>query len=411
MSTHLSPEEIKGYLARSLTRNDFNRVGSHVHSCETCYQSFLYRLQYRFPILIDLDELAGLKDWHLERDELGAYVEGRLEELDFECATLHLQECRSCMEKASAAFERTLEHPRSKIRALSNPSSFWNRYLPAFQATSLPRLRFAAVAVLLFALALIAWTVLQPKHERSELAGAGATEPVSPSTSQQLTSPSQPTVGAGSNISKKGEERQPDKPEGRRKEGVLDRPLIARNLTMPSSIETLDRTPSIAIRGTPSFNRSFKVISPLATLVMSDRPTFRWTASSEAKSYTVSVFDAALNLIRTSDPLTETQWLIPEPLEVGMVYTWTVSAQKDGQDIVAPAPPARAEFKVIGRSELLELRHKMTRTASHAARGILYAEAGLIDEAEEEFGQYLQQHPRNNHIMRLRHTIRSWRSR
>lgn len=108
MSTHLSPEEIKGYLARSLTQNDFNRVGAHVHSCENCYQSFLKRLQDRFPILIDLDELAGRQVWHLEGEELVAYVEGRSDELDFECATLHLKECHSCMENASAAFERTI---------------------------------------------------------------------------------------------------------------------------------------------------------------------------------------------------------------------------------------------------------------------------------------------------------------
>jgi hypothetical protein len=77
-------------------------VGAHVHDCETCYDSFLGRLQKRFPILIDLDELAGLQGWHLEGEELAAYLEGRMDELDFECASLHLEECSSCMDKTSA---------------------------------------------------------------------------------------------------------------------------------------------------------------------------------------------------------------------------------------------------------------------------------------------------------------------
>src|SRR4030095_2357634 len=119
MDIHLSTEEIKSYLARTLTKNDFKRVGDHVHSCEYCYQSFLGKLQERFPIVIDLDELAGMRDWHLEGEELAAYVEGRSDELDFECASLHLQECSSCMLKVSVAFEHTLEYPRSQRHARS----------------------------------------------------------------------------------------------------------------------------------------------------------------------------------------------------------------------------------------------------------------------------------------------------
>ena len=61
MDTHLSTEEIKSYLRRRLPRDDFDKVGEHVHSCEICYQDFLAELQKRFPIEIDLDELAGLK--------------------------------------------------------------------------------------------------------------------------------------------------------------------------------------------------------------------------------------------------------------------------------------------------------------------------------------------------------------
>lgn len=118
---------------------------------------------------------------------------------------------------------------------------------------------------------------------------------------------------------------------------------------MPPVIESLDRTPAIATRGNPIINSSFKLLSPLATLVKDERPMFRWTELSSATSYTVSVFDSALHLIRTREPLRETQWFMPEPLEAGIVYTWTVSAQKDGQEVIAPSSPMRAEFKILGK--------------------------------------------------------------
>ena len=44
--------------------------------------NFLAELQ--FPIEIGLDELAGMQGWHLEGEELAAYVEGRMDELNFE---------------------------------------------------------------------------------------------------------------------------------------------------------------------------------------------------------------------------------------------------------------------------------------------------------------------------------------
>src|SRR6185436_3074596 len=139
----------------------------------------------------------------------------------------------------------------------------------------------------------------------------------------------------------------------------------------------------------PSFNPSFKIIGPFATLVKTDHPTFRWTELSGATSYTVSVFDADLHPIEMSPPLTDTQWRISDRLEAGIKYTWIVTATRDGKEVVAPALPARAEFKVILESEFINLNRTVSRTASHAARAVLYAKAGLLEEAEKEFETHL----------------------
>lgn len=419
MDTHLSTDEIKSYLARTLTRNDFDRVGAHVHDCETCYRSFLDRLQERFPILINLDELAGLQGWHLEGEELDAYLEGRMDELDFECASLHLEDCSSCMEKTSAAFEHSLESPRLSRSAHRNHALTWSRYLPTVQPISSPRLQLALAAVLVIASVLTLWMLLQPKPASPQVADSSPEEMATPESSpQQPTPPVQMGPGASSDASQSvdesvsnrmGADTNSEKREGKSHQEAMERELIARALVMPSAIEMLDRTPSITVRGTQASIQFFTIVRPFATVVSNDRPTFYWTALDGATGYTVSVFDADLHLVKTSEPLSETHWRMPEHLEAGVVYTWTVTALKDGKETIAPASPARAEFKVIETTELIKLNRSLSRTSSQASRGILYAQAGLLDEAEKQFQVHLERHPIDAHVKRLLRTVRSWR--
>lgn len=418
MDTHLSTEEIRNYLGRKLSQHDFNRASDHVHSCKVCYRDFLAELQERFPIEIDLDELAGLQGWHLEGEELAAYVEGRMDELNFECASLHLEECSSCMEKTSAAFEYRLEYPRLSPIARRKQPSTWSSYLHGFQSISSTRLQLVTAAVLLLGLALFLWTLLQPRSEKSQLAGTPPLQTRSPDPSpHQPTVPFRPRSGSGSdnrhNVDKPMPEQLTASANSERhgvgRQGEIERALIAKNLVMPIGIEMLDRTPSIAIRGNQASVQSFAIVRPFATAISNDCPRFSWTALNGATSYRVSVFDANLHLIETSKPLDETQWTMPDHLQPGIVYTWTVTALKDGQDMVAPAPPARAEFKILGKSELHKLTQLVGRTTSHAARGVLYAEAGLLDDAEKEFRTHLKLQPADGRAKQLLLIVRSWR--
>jgi hypothetical protein len=419
MDTHLSTEEIRNYLGRKLSQHDFNRASDHVHSCKVCYRDFLDELQERFPIEIDLDELAGMQGWHLQGEELAAYVEGRMDELNFECASLHLEECGSCMEKTSAAFEYRLEHPRLSPIARRKQPPTWSRYLHGFQSISTHRLQLAAAAVLVIALVLTVWVLIQLRPASPQLADVPPAETVSPDPSpRQPTAPVQIGPGVGSDTrhrtdtsmsNRMAANSNSEKGEVNRHEEAMERLLIARDLVMPPAIEMLDRTPSIAVRGNHASIQSFTIVRPFTTVISNDCPTFSWTALNGATSYTVSVFDGGLHLIRTSEPLTETQWLIPQRLEAGIVYTWTVTALKDGQEVVSPASPARAEFKILGEPELRTLKRRVRRTTSHAARGVLYAEAGLLEEAEKELQTHLKLRPADERVKGLLRTVQSWR--
>ena len=92
-----------------------------------------------------------------------------------------------------------------------------------------------------------------------------------------------------------------------------------------------------------------------------------------------------------------------------MIYTWVVSAIKDGNEVLAPELPARAEFKIIETSGLIKLDRRIDQVHSAAARGVLYARVGLLDQAERELRSHLEHYPSDGKAIKLLQTIKSWR--
>ena len=76
---------------------------------------------------------------------------------------------------------------------------------------------------------------------------------------------------------------------------------------------------------------------------------------------------------------------------------------------MAPAPPTRAEFMVIREVDLLKVNRRINGTVSHAARGVIYAEAGLLEEAEKEFQTHLGLRPEDERVKQLLRIVKSWR--
>jgi hypothetical protein len=404
---------MQNYLVRRLSIDELGRLGEHLHGCRSCYQAYLSVLQTRFPIEIDFDELAGLKDWHLEGEELVNYLGGRMNQVDLDYARLHLQECGSCEQRVYDNAENWPEHAPSTRGTQGESVAPWREYLPPSHSTPSSSWRVAAALLLVIGLALVLWAVLHAGPEKVQVAEDLPSETIpSESFPERAAPPPSPSESTGRDLSvdnsaqlQIGVARNSDN----RDVGHDESALIAKNLTMPRAIAELDRTPSIAVRGNQASVQFFRIVRPFATVIGNDRPTFSWTALNGASSYKVSVFDAELHLVRTSEPLKETQWLVPDRLEAGEIYTWTVTALKDGQEIVAPAPPARAEFKILGKPDLMRLSRMLNRTASHALRGELYARAGLLDEAEKGFRTHLRLRPADERVKNLLQTVESWR--
>ena len=122
----------------------------------------------------------------------------------------------------------------------------------------------------------------------------------------------------------------------------------------------------------------FALLGPLGTLVISDRPSFRWRAFSGADSYVVTVSDQDFNEVVTSQPLTTTSLTPPRALERGRAYSWQVTARVGNQEITLPVRPApEARFRVLEQAKATELMQAEKLVAgSHLTLGILYSQAG-----------------------------------
>jgi hypothetical protein len=105
-----------------------------------------------------------------------------------------------------------------------------------------------------------------------------------------------------------------------------------------------------------------------------------------ATGYVVEVYDEHFKLVSSSPQVTNLQWATTQALPRGHVYSWQVKAIKDGQETTSPRPPApQAKFRVLDQAKVNELtRAKRAYGSSHLMLGLLYAEAGLLKEAEAE---------------------------
>jgi hypothetical protein len=107
--------------------------------------------------------------------------------------------------------------------------------------------------------------------------------------------------------------------------------------------------------------------------------------------------------------LTSLSWTAP-PLARGQVYSWQVKAIRDGQEFIAPRSPApEAKFRILDRARAAEVVRARRDYSSHLLLGLLYARAGLLDEAEHELGALQKNNPDVAVVRRLLANVRALR--
>jgi hypothetical protein len=85
-----------------------------------------------------------------------------------------------------------------------------------------------------------------------------------------------------------------------------------------------------------------------------------------------------------------------------------VAARKDGQTVISPVRPApEARFKIVDAvdAESIDIAEKRF-SRSNLIRGIAYAKAGMLAEAEREFAALVRKNPDSKLARRLLQQVR-----
>jgi hypothetical protein len=187
--------------------------------------------------------------------------------------------------------------------------------------------------------------------------------------------------------------------------------MTTQRVEKSSQLNGLGRAGS-TLMGSDDPKGQFAVLEPVGSVTMTDRPTFRWSTIEGASDYVVEVYDEQFKLVANSPQLTSGSWS-PQSLPRGKIYAWQVKATMDGQEITSPRPPApQAKFRVLDQSRVNEIsRAKRAYGTSHLTLGLLYADAGLLREAEQEFRALQRANPNSEIARSLLRQVQALRSR
>jgi hypothetical protein len=407
LSEHLAAHLIGRYSRRELSPAELLRVDEHLSSCETC------RANAEDPPR-DGDILASLhanlqadrhaaEAEHLTYEQIAALVDDSLGAAERELAGAHLDLCQPCRAELDdlRAFHSSLAGSRSGLVSIGQRSAL-ARQRPVFRHLfDVPfPLQLAAVTVL--AVSLIGWAVWSRSARPAEGRQTDTTRS-QPATSDPRSTPNSVASdvvvtlvdegGTRVTLDTGGEIQGLDRLPSEAREAIKAAMRTGR-LDMPADVVGLRGRAGTLMSGSGPAE-SFSVSSPLGTVVRSNRPVFRWTPLPGASRYTVTVLDETLRVVATSGPESATAWTPPTALERGRTFVWQVSALKDGKQIVSPAPPApEARFRVLDAARNDELgRAEGIVGRSYLGRAVLYAGAGLIEDAERELRALVAANP------------------
>lgn len=434
------------------------RLGDHLAACADCRARVMEAGQLgEEPRRLWADLQAEEETDHLTYEQLASYAGGRLDEFDRVVLNSHLDVCPACAEEADdlREFGRSVVHTRPRAsRAEPPPAAKHTGRRPAWM--SAPRVA-AAAALLCVCLVAVLFVLARwpdPQSPSALLTPAEVNRANAPSLPEAPTagpppihpqaSPSPPAaaqrglpetvVTAEKTRARAGESPAPVRPVVELVDGgqqvkldsggdllgldglpprlrkSLRAALLNQKIRRPDAVGELYGGP-LTLLGDPRADGGLTPVSPVGTVVLSARPTFRWSPLDGAAGYVVEVYDPELNPVATSGTVTTTEWTVERPLRRGVVYRWQVTALKDGERIKAPKPPApEARFKVLEEGKAAELA-ELARLApnSHLAPGVLYALAGLADDSERELRSLVRDNPRSGVAKRMLESIRSWR--
>ncbi|MBI1760859.1 MAG: zf-HC2 domain-containing protein [Acidobacteria bacterium] len=407
MTTHLSKQELLSFQQRRVSAAELLRIDRHLSACSDCAQRLDSAPGLQSTVRRLQTELAGAEGElcsYFGFAQKADYVNGQLSAPEMALAKSHLEQCAECcLEFVELQEVRAGLTPGRAASPVTQTA--WEKISGWFE---MPVVRWAwrglgTVATVV----VLAWltATLWPGRETFQPARTRATPTSTPLPPSDETTPASPTPNTASGAKSDETVLPADALLATLRDGE-------RHITLDSTgqlrgLEALSPAAQVAVKealATQQIKLSaqvvqmrtatvelldqrrdpvdFALLAPLGQVVQATRPRLRWQALNGATCYYVTVYDTNFQKVAASGALTGTEWVPATPLERGRSYYWQVRALRDEQEFFAPAPNAPdAKFKVLERVQLAEIEQARTGQASHLALGVLYARAGLLEEA------------------------------
>lgn len=421
---HLSQKQIEDYCTHQLAGAEILAVTDHLAACQLCRTKIEAGQNGDaafFGLRSQIFEEPLETGTHLTMDQMAAYVDRHLSGEELHAVDDHLTHCDTCFlavkdlrefrneiaPSLDREYEPALVHSPA---ATSRPGSF-----SPFRVSPWPAFAGAALAILV--LSVIAWVVWR-RSEQGARQIANTPPPVSqPTELQQPDSTPAPEPAAIVAQLNEGSRTVTLDQEGKLS-GVEDLPpayqerlkqtLSNGRIEKSSQLQGLTRPPS-SLMGPNNSQKVFEVLDPVGSVLLANQLTFRWSAMEGASNYVVEVYDEKFNPVIVSPQLTGLTWTTT--LQRGKVYSWQVKATSDSGEITSPRPPApQAKFRVVDQAKANELANaRRAYASSHLTLGLLYADAGLLREAEQEFRQLQKANPNSEIARNLLRQVQSLR--
>jgi len=400
VTEHLSSAQVANWRRLKFAPAELLGVGDHLAECEQCrrlVESALNNDAMKLYADLATEAAAGP---HLSFDQSAAYVDGLLTGEERRTIEDHLASCAQCAPLTAdlRAFRNEIApelgreyRPRRAAERVAARAGWRDRAMVALPAPFLKIPRWIYGAMVLSLLAVAGWIVMS-KRTPPQIVHTSPAH--TPSPSINLGSPTPELAPALVRLNDGGASLTLD--ARGRLTGVDQWPSEYRRMAEDAlSNQRAPRSPLLAglsrpgssLMGGDDEGRGFAVIEPAGKVLLTDRPAFKWTRLDGAEGYVVEVYDARFKLVSSSPSLTDVNWTSPQ-LARGQVYSWQVKAIRGGQEFsIAPRPTApQAKFRILDRTAAAEIaRARRDYGSSHLLLGLLYARAGLLAEAEQEF--------------------------
>lgn len=418
MSEHLSKIEVDGYVSGTLSPDKLLALDDHISTCENCRSAVNAHPVDRSAIVASL--IPPVEDPHLSFERMQAYVDGPRDDVEREIADHHLQDCGLCREQL-----RDLEILSAELSTIvvtsASPRPKWTEIWNGLRQRHFLGFAVPAAALLLVGILFAGWYLAdrRPGSEISEVTPPESNVQIviPPDVSDIPADPgnidtidkTKPVVslndgGGKIEIDAGGKVSGLDDPQY---SSIITGALTGKGIEIAPELRKLKQS-SGELMGDGQTGVPFALTNPVGSIVEATQPKLQWKPLKGANTYRVDVFDEGFTKVVSSPPINGIEWRLNAPLRRGIVYRWQVTATINGEEVKSPVRPAPdARFKVLDAAtanRLAEARAKHGR--SHLLLGILYADAGLVADAEREFRILVQANPDSAAARRLLQKVR-----